>query len=1034
MGLRKQRRLCYTLEIAGLTIRYFAGPRPPSKALPGVETDLGEASTYVDVQAITGLTSIVEELRPFEGFVRHDPITVTLTSNSPKPRSSNDPALVFGRGRPEAATVSANLTVTLALSAAVEPGSPQTIYVDEPLSSLSFPRVVHIGREAMIATAAGGSQPDPLVADPYYIQVEERGAYPAQGGGVLDTRQQAHTVTTGGIPPVLTTPEITVWERRRAVLRVAEVSPSGTLVGDFTDIFVGFLSEEPDLSKLGQVQLKLSPLVALFDSKAAVQRTKTTLLDGVHEWQTESVGEGDPLPVGARFEHIQHAAPGDLYVAIAALDGDAGNQRIFVSRTGTHEDVFDVSLDDGEPRVGYLVAGPAGAVGLRPTSVVNATTFEVSANAGQVDQFDQIANAAVAEVHRADLDYDDATEIDYIWPQSLSFICESDWDYVSTQGADGGWLNVQPLSGDGFAVRPVPSPDAWGRARNCNLLWTRLKTWLINPGENEGQVPPDPAVNWSPLLGPPRARTPYRRQCWYPIIITHEEGVERAESASGREIYTSVPIGAEGVELEVLVADSWYQTGEPWALIRDPIDLSYTNTVRITFWEPVLIGGVWRAARKDADVVASSVSSTVLTSGETAYRLYWANPDSVPCFGNWSRLDDARPCEISAVPDSLRRVHPRTLLRSYLISPIGLNLGIDDVDLESIDRIEVPPSLSQLSLPSRLGEQPTIKDTAGAILMASLSALSMVRGRDGRLRLGVINIGREQLFNLTGEVEQGDWSVSDPPVSAWDMRTANLFEWSTRVKEDGKPDPAGTFTYEYGTLIDRYGVQKLDSAIRDIGGAPSGADLAADLLAVSYELALLYGRPRRLWVGGVGVHQGHTAYVGSAWLVSSDRLQSTQAGYGVSQLGARVIRREIDYWQEKAILEFSHHGAAGSGWNWSMDIEEKTSNTQFVVGLTTNSQAGDTDTRLFVAGMSVRIVPEYDEDSAVTRVIDSVTDDEEAGTSTVVVTAAWAGDLPARIEPMTYDEDSALVFREFAWVADEDGDWGAAGVPAKEIG
>lgn len=1051
MGFRKEHRLSYVLEIAGLTIRYYAGVRPPTKALRGVSTEgLG---SYVDVQAITDLSVITEESDWKEGFVKHSPLTITLASNSPNPRSSNDPATVFGRVRPRAASVRARVAQSFPMLTSMD--LPGLLYVEESLVGLSYPRIVHVGQEAMVATGAG----DNATGD--YILIAERGSYPSGVGGVLDTRQAPITVDDQrGIEAWVTTPEITSWQRRIARLRAAEVSPSGEVLGDYEDLFVGFIREEPDLSDLGKVTLQLSPLTALIDSDVELKIGAVTLLDGWHEWHKVTVpgveGAGSE-PVGYVFEHYQHVARGRLYRARQQGLGDFVGDDFAARPSGeSHGALFDPSLGTDHPRAGHLY-GTGVPTDLIVTGYDGARIAVEDLPAEMVDQT-QVGNLAATERHTLEVDYDDNDEIIYRWPSPLGDLTlnaggGADWGFDSTQGADGAWARVYPWGageeGQGADISPSDiaawSTHAVGDGF-VTCLFGRLDTRFLTivrqrRGWRAGSFGPEPD-----------RITPYVRRCWYPWIITdtseRTRRYVRDQWAGSTEEYAAVRVDVASYlsTVESVVADSWYQQGEAWALIAQDIDLAAANAsaVLIRWDEPVSAPpegdgppGVTLVEHYQVAQV-DSTEAVVLPDGTTAYRLYFTNPNEVASFGNWSSMDGA-PCDIRPIINSLRNAHPRDLLRAYLESAVGLNLGSDLVDFNSIDRLEVPAALSQVSLPVvKAGTPLKLKSLIGGILLAAKSVVSMVRTSDGSLKLGVVNVGANERFRTSGTIAAGDWGT-DGPNSTLDTAIVTAIDWATKYDEEGKELAEGSYSYVQDQLVREQGVHRLKAEIRELGavaieGGPGvqpeparRAAVTSALLDVSIDLFRLYGRPRVVWDGSVGVYLGHDAYVGSNWIVSSPRLRSYD-GFGVNQLVARVQRREIDYLRGKARLVLVHHEQEAGGWNASLKVTTKTNNTTLVCF---SSLYSEDDAVWFVPGSDVRVVPEYDEDSAVIRGITSITDNGN-GTHTVVIDAAWAGSLPARIEPVDYDDANATV-RLLAFLADADDEIGDAGDPGPRV-
>lgn len=172
---RRNRRWGWVLRIAGLRHVYHSGPGIPAGSLPDVWTEDGPE--WVAVNAITSVGSMSERLPVIGGVVEQSPIDVTLASRGDQPTGDGDPATVFARlGVRSAGWWGQMLGVEVGLEelAVLLPEQEPVfvVYVDQDPTGLDFPRVVHVGQEAFIASAGDG---DAIGGeDPWRLTISDR--------------------------------------------------------------------------------------------------------------------------------------------------------------------------------------------------------------------------------------------------------------------------------------------------------------------------------------------------------------------------------------------------------------------------------------------------------------------------------------------------------------------------------------------------------------------------------------------------------------------------------------------------------------------------------------------------------------------------------------------------------------------------------------------------------------------------------------------------------------------------------------------
>ena len=171
---------------------------------------------------------------------------------------AGDPGIVFGRCGQRSASTRAQLTASMSRAAS-------TVQINQDLSSLSYPRLLHIGAETVKALSATSTSVNVLA-----------------GRAVGNTPRQTHSVLLeGSTVPELTT-EITTFRGRRAKLYAAHQYPDGGL-SSWLEVVNGFIESSPIIEEQDKVSLSIVPLTALIDTQLGDKGIgQCSLLDGFH--------------------------------------------------------------------------------------------------------------------------------------------------------------------------------------------------------------------------------------------------------------------------------------------------------------------------------------------------------------------------------------------------------------------------------------------------------------------------------------------------------------------------------------------------------------------------------------------------------------------------------------------------------------------------------------------------------------------------------------------------------------------------------
>jgi len=180
-------RRVFVLQVAGLEYRYHSTTPPSNTSL---DSEIATDIDYNDRQGIISVGAFGASVDPSGGIAQYSSLSVTLQVD--KRGDLGDPGVIFGRCGARSASTRAQLTSS-------SDREDLSVDVDSDLSSLTYPRLLHIGAETVRASSATST-----------TLTVTRG----QGG----TTPQNHEVgLEGSFVPEVTT-EITTFRGRRAKL------------------------------------------------------------------------------------------------------------------------------------------------------------------------------------------------------------------------------------------------------------------------------------------------------------------------------------------------------------------------------------------------------------------------------------------------------------------------------------------------------------------------------------------------------------------------------------------------------------------------------------------------------------------------------------------------------------------------------------------------------------------------------------------------------------------------------------------------
>lgn len=1032
------REWLYCLQVAGLTVRYTSDPRVSTSPIEGHPAD----ALYTDVAAMLaeeGVSAIDESLDLMRSAYDGGSMTVRLGRLRDNPLS---PCTVFGRAGRRAA--SAFALVTRAVSPAVE--APFALYVDADLSALSYPRIVHVGAEAMYATEASG---DGTPEDPYTLTITAR----ALGG----TRLADHTVDPVQLDfPVLTTDEVVFFQQRPAILLAEPADGSEQPVV----LFRGFLADPPKIERDGSVSVEIVSLSAALDAEVALSAPAeaTTLVQGYHPFS----------PVAGSIVEVWQESPvwfANARDTTAAASGkiDAGPRSItqWLER-------FDTGLPAGHPRAGdvYDSADPTRSYEVTGTSddgAVSPGSFDLAAGpAADVEAGTNLIAVGGVEARRAYIVPPGGVPEILIWPGVpddgddgainrvnaqlvTDTILDDEGAFVSMQLTPGG---EGEMNARFTRLAPTQGPVFGGGNRVAVLDWrieelaaAQATTW---PRASGPSIPPlaswstfDPTI-WTAgtpeywLDGEERAPTRVSDLMWFPLVWTDPAVRPTWDDVQARVV---VP-NSEPADVRLYdVASAFYQRGEPYALVEQAIDIT-DGVVTITATErqrnPAATRNTGGAVRFTAAVV--DIDEVVLPTGpragETVFRLFFERPMDVPSFGEFTRPGMEAGIRIAAPREDFFS-SPLSALRWLLTNQNALGLTDAEVDLDSIDRLPPVPWSQPFSLP---GVTPNgsvrFRDLVDGILRLTRTALVM-RGPDalGRTRLTLISTGIAVGSEAVAVLDSATIAAEPTPSSDLNPEILNAIQIDAGWDETEEEFTASARFFEKASAA-THGKSSLDT-VSGYGFIPPVPQRVFAPAARS--LFDTFGEYRRVWRCTVATHTGVKVPVGSVVQITHPDLIDHK-GAAVVLATAVVTGRRLELWREGCELTLEAYDRIGAGWNASLRVTEIVDAESVRVAANAYSDianpasgATQSDVDAFAAGDTVSCEPAADHGATVERVISSVTPAAGEVDALVVLDGAHGLAVGDAIVPASYASASALA-RRFAFMSGAGGSGAGATV------
>ena len=988
-------RRIFALEIGGLLYRYHSTKPPASTSL---DSEIATGINYIDREGILTIGSFNASIDPSGGIGQYSAVTVTLAID--KKGDLGEPGTVFGRCGARSASTKAQLTNSLTRTGA-------QVFVDTNLTSLTYPRLMHIGGETVRASAALSTR----------LIVSDR--------GIGNTPVQNHSIDLeGSLVPEVTT-EITTFRGRRAKLYGAHQYPDGS-TSDYIEIINGIIEASPSVEDGQTISLSLVPLTALIDTSLSDKVNQTRLLNNYHyfdgqfgsaiEYATEL--NQDVTPRVYVFPDTASTLTASTY-QIQLLDNS------FFQTDSSLLD-FDASLPKGNQADTYSEAHPRyprfqstfeaiSSEASYPTSLTDITTgstltYQVYADSTISDSLtaSEISPVLNIPLPRTELKSHILGDGELVqWPNVLNDVMTNDGP-ASANDLDGAVAKWRFDSGN---QRILASKTTASRYPSTVYFWTTQNAWR----EHATRYARRP--KFFDATGD-RIELDTLSRLSYPLDMgsgndPYIEDFREPDSHLVKSI--RIEPGAPAATLELReVAKAWYQLYESVILTEGSLGLPSTATAGVYYWLTVHYYDRRSDTTKTQYFEVSHATAATFGGGTIGYKLHLKSGQNLSrntSFGDWPNRERALITRGGRFVGERVGVALLKLLESggggningdYDELSIGLNISSDDIDEASFLRVGAtsPFMLSD----QYAGDGTDLRSTFESILKLLGAALVMKRDSStGRSKIALIPIGAERSKATALTVSEGDWLVD--PVPTWDIYedivTQIAFNYDFDPSEESY---RSNVLFNDQEAINRYGGERSKVTL-DLPGVSSDqfgrgvGDSYDAFVPIASRIFNLLANPLRLWRGSISTGSSIYLDLGSYLDISSSHLKGYGDSYGVTNEIGMIRSINQNLTDEGTELELITTGLAPVAWNASATVATIPTTSSMTINA---DDFSEDDISFFSVGDVVDYIPTGDQDNSITGLeIDSISG------STITFTANHGISTAAgTIEPTTYSNAS----------------------------
>ena len=956
-------RRVFALEISGLIYRYHS-TTPPSET--NLDDEITSGINYIDRESIVNVGAFSASIDPSGGVGEYTPVSISLSID--RKNDIGDAGIIFGRCGARSISTSAQI------SQSVE-RDDSFIRVSSSLTSLTYPRLLHIGSETIRVNQALTS----ILLTP-------------SGRGVGNTPIQTHSISLDGssVPEVST--EITTFRGRRVKLFGAHQFADGS-TSNYIEIINGIIESTPTIDDGQTVSLSIVPLTALIDTSLSDKISQTRLVNGYHyfdgqyasmlEYATEL--NGNPLAHIVGLINDSASVTASTYQIFTST-----NDRQISGQRGLKLVDFDTSLPKGAPADRYSIDHPRyprfesgtdyNEKASYPTAITDITSstyneFLINADSTLPDTLtaNELGENILLPVPRTELKRHSLGNDEIKrFPDVINETLQSDGanDITGFDGAVAKW-RLDPDN------KIIATKTTGSTLPASVYIWTTQAAWIAHSRDYRRRPRHFDSVGDSLELDT-------LSRLFYPLDIGENDDPfidDPRLSDSGLVKKARIdPTAATGQYQLRDIAKGYYQLYESKILVENSLGLPTSATAGVYYFLTVRYYD--RRSDSTRDQFFEATHETVATFGgsDIGRLIHLRAGQSLErnrSFGDW------RGKERTLIMRGGRFVGERVgvaLLKllqsggggeingSYDVLNVGLNISSSEIDEESF--LSVDSTSPFLFSEQYAGDGSDIRSTFESICKLLGAVLVMKRDETtGRSRLALVSIGAERSANTKLNIKEGDWFVDPPP--AWDIYEDII----TQIEFNYDYDPAeenykSTVLFNDQEAINRYGGErsKISLSLAGVSSDQFGrgaGDSYDQFLPTAGRLFNLLANPLRLWRGAISTGSSIFLDLGAYIKATSKHLKGYDDSYGVTN-GIGMIRSiNQQLMNEGCDLEIITTGLNVVAWNSSANVATIDSSTAISVYEDTYSDERSDDISFFNVGNIVDYVPTGDQDNSI---------------------------------------------------------------------
>ena len=994
-------RRVFALQVAGLEYRYHSITPPSSTSL---DANIATSIPYIDQEGINSVGAFSASIDPSGGVGQYSSVSVTLQID--RKGGLGDPGVLFGRCGARSASTKAQLTASL-------DRDDTSISVDSNLTSLTYPRLLHVGAETVRASSATSTT----------LTV-------TRGQG--NTPIQFHSIDLeGSLVPEITT-EITTFRGRRAKIFMAHQYPDGT-VSDYTEVINGFIESSPTIEEGDSISLSIVPLTALIDTELSDKVSQTRLLQGYHYYDGVY---GSSIEYALGLSYNPQSEEPSLYTDTGS--GITANTFNVLLDPGYYNlesylDDFDPTLPSGPDRDDYVDSHPRYPKlkrsfdpryvddGVYPTAITSSITgtgeasFEINADsspslsltAGEIlltNEFNIYVNRYELKQH--ELGNQEVKQ----WPNVLNDTLISDGP-STTQGISGGFAKWRLVADQTIKASKLSSSPFRGKV----VLWNGMQGFINFKNHIENEFGSSAPRVWSETGI--ATNLPSGVGLYYPLDIGQgDEAFPADQGDKFIEVTASTEPRMGSFQLRDL-AQAYYQNYESTILVEGSLGLPTSSATGDTYDITVAYFDRQADTTKRQTFKVTHETDATFGGSTVGKLLHIADTNSFSnnvSFADW--LDSERVLIFrgsQVIEDNAGQIMLKLLESgggdqingSYDLLGLGLNISSTDIDEESF--LSVGASCPFVLTDQFAGDGTSLREIFDSLLKLMGACLVMKRdSTTGRSRLSLQPLGAERSADSSLTINEGDW-LADPPPH-WDIYEDIV----TQIKYEFDYDPEeekykNEVIFNNQEAINRYGGErsKITLSLPGVSSNNFGrnaGDNFSFFLPSSSRIFNILSNPLRVWRGSIGTGPSIFLDVGSYVTVSSPHLRGYSDSYGVTNgIGmVRSINQEL--MSEGCEIELLTTGLSPVAWNATATVDSIVSIIKVTVSSNDFSLSDSNDISFFKAGDVVDYLPLGDHDNAITGLtIESISSNIITFTSAHGISVSGG-----TLEPTTYSNAS----------------------------